>query len=105
MFPNHAVGWQYDRYTDRLQAQLDMASLAFDALNDECARNVTFDDVLEQLDALPPSIKAGLMQAVDADRAYFRWKLEDLFVEAIAAAAHQRSAEQVAREQREGMPA
>ncbi|MCW5141083.1 hypothetical protein [Burkholderia cenocepacia] len=97
-----AIADHYDRFTDRLQAQLDTTSHAFDSLKDECARDVTFDDVLEQLDALPPTVKAGLMQAVDADRAYFRWKLEDLFVVAIDAAARQRAIAQAARE---GVPA
>jgi hypothetical protein len=79
-----------EHYTALAQQAADQAADRAYERRERAAARVTFDDVLEQLAALPEATKARMMELYDGgargDRDHFAWKLVALFVDGLEAA-------------------
>lgn len=75
---------------ERELSKRDEAADAAAESRESAAARVTFDDVLENLAALPPETKVEMMRLYDGgargDRDHFSWKLVSLFVDGLEAA-------------------
>ena len=80
-----------DYATARVQADEDDAQLAFEDAKEAAARQITFDDVLEELTELDSTRKAHLMQSLDTDRRHFMFRLEAAFTDAVEKIARRRA--------------
>lgn len=81
----------YDFMSDLAAARKERDELAFEDAKEAAAREVTFDDVLEELTELDARKKAYVMGALDTDRRHFAYQLENLFVDAIQKIATRRA--------------
>lgn len=81
----------YDFMSDLAAARKERDELAFEDAKEAAAKEVTFDDVLEELTELDSRKKAYLMAALDKDRRHFAYQLENLFVDAIEKIATRRA--------------
>lgn len=78
--------------TEREQAERDAAADEAYERRERASARVTFDDVLEQLAALPDAKKAELMDAYGRD-SHFVWLLSTAFADSFEAAADLRVAQ------------
>lgn len=78
--------------TERALAMADEHADAEYERRERAAHRVTFDDVLEQLAALPDAKKAELMDAYGRD-SHFVWLLSTAFADSFEAAADLRVAQ------------
>ncbi|WP_250512669.1 hypothetical protein [Caballeronia sp. INDeC2] len=87
----------YDFMTDLAAARQERADLEFEDAKEAAAREVTFDDVIEELTDLDSRKKAYLMHALDKDRTHFAYQLEGVFTDAIEKIAKRRAWEQISK--------
>lgn len=84
---------EVDYFVDLTQQARDEAADRAAERRERAAARVTFDDVLEQLAALPEATKARMMVLYDGgakgDRDHFAWKLVALFVDGLEAATNE----------------
>lgn len=80
------ISAEVDYFVERMQEQIDCEADVRAERRERAAAKVTFDDVLEQLAALPAATKAEMMRLYDNDRRHFDWKLIALFVDGLEAA-------------------
>lgn len=90
--PLSRIEQEVDYFADREQALLDARADAEYDRREHAANRVTFDDVLEQLAALPEAKKAELMDAYGRD-SHFVWLLSTAFADSFEAAADLRAAQ------------
>ena len=76
----------FNAYIHDLAADREELSEAF-------AKEVTFDDVLEELAELASNKKAYVMQTMDTDRRHFAFQIENLFADAVERIAKRRARE------------
>lgn len=81
----------YDFLTDLAAAKKERDELAFEDAKEAAAREVTFDDVLEELTELPATKKAYVMGSMETDRRHFAFQLENLFADAVEKIAKRRA--------------
>lgn len=81
----------YEAFCDLAAARQERDELAFEDAKEAAAREVTFDDVLEELSELDSRKKAYLMGALDTDRRHFVYQLENVFTDAIEKIAKRRA--------------
>lgn len=68
----------------------DMAA-DFEDAKEAAAREVTFDDVIDEMTELEPAKKAYLMAALNKDRSHFAYQIEGVFADAIEKIAKRRA--------------
>lgn len=81
----------YDFMTDLALAKKERDELAFEDAKDAAAKEVTFDDVIEELADMDSTKKAYVMGMLDTDRRHFAYQLENLFADAIEKIAKRRA--------------
>jgi hypothetical protein len=81
----------YDFMSDLAAARKERADQEYEDAKEAAAREVTFDDVLEELAELDERKKAHLMHALDTDRRHFVYQLEGVFTDAIEKIAKRRA--------------
>lgn len=87
----------YDYLTDLMKAADERDDLAFEEAKEAAAREVTFDDVLEELTELPAAKKAYVMGSMETDRRHFAYQLENLFADAVEKIAKRRAHAEIAK--------
>ena len=86
-----------DYATARVKADEDDAQFAFEDAKEAAAREVTFDDVLEELAELPEARKIAVMSQIESDPRHFAYRLEAAFTDAIEKIARRRAHEEIAK--------
>lgn len=81
----------YDFMADLAAARKEREELAFEDAKEAASKEVTFDDVLEELTELPSAKKAFLMGSLETDRRHFAFQLENLFTDAVEKIAKRRA--------------
>ncbi|SAK53306.1 hypothetical protein AWB78_01313 [Caballeronia calidae] len=82
-----------DYATSQVKAEADDAQWAFEDAKEAAAKEVTFDDVLEELTELPEARKIAVMSQIECDPRHFAYRLEAAFTDAIEAIAKRRATE------------
>ncbi|MBC8642107.1 hypothetical protein IAG25_35465 [Caballeronia sp. EK] len=80
-----------DYATARVKADADDAQLEFEDAKEAAAKEVTFDDVLEELTELPETRKIAVMSQISTDGRHFAFRLEAVFTDAIEKIAKRRA--------------
>jgi hypothetical protein len=81
----------YDFMTDLALAKKERDELAFEDAKEAAAKEVTFDDVIEELADLDSRKKAYVMSTLETDRRHFAYQLENLFTDAVEKIAKRRA--------------
>lgn len=86
-----------DYVIDRDLAEQEDREFLFEELKEAEAREVCFDDVLDEMTRIPEIKKTALMGNVNQDRRHFAFQLEGAFVDAWERIATQRAKEAMSK--------
>ncbi|AQG98567.1 hypothetical protein A9R05_06765 [Burkholderia sp. KK1] len=81
----------YDFMSDLAAARKEREEQTFEDATEAAAKEVTFDDVLEELSELPAARKAYVMGHMGSDRRHFIYQLDNLFADAVEKIAKRRA--------------
>lgn len=87
------IAAEVEYFTEREQAVRDARADAEYERRERAAGRVTFDEVLEQIAAMPEARKARIMKERNRDTDIFEWAIRTMFEDAFEAATDLRVAQ------------